>query len=292
MATLRDIKRKIGAVKKTRQITKAMNMVAAAKLRGAQTRMEQFRPYAEKFTELLEGLALRTDTDIHPLLVSREEVKSPELIVVTSDRGLCGSYNTNVIQTADKWLGQTKSAGKDPQLTVIGRKGRDYFRRRRMTFRNQYVDYFGNYDYAVAHEIAQKCIDAYLSEEVDEVYILYSEFLNVGVQKPKMRKLLPMSPVLDEAEQESAQLTEYLYEPSPEHLLFELLPKNMDVQITSVLLEAVASEHAARMTAMDNAQSNCKDMLERLTLVYNKARQAGITRELMDIIGGAEALKG
>ncbi len=295
MASLRDVKRKIGAVKKTKQITKAMNMVSAAKLRGAQNRMEQFKPYAAKFGEVLENLSLRCDPDIHPLLVQREEVKNVELILVTSDRGLCGSYNTNLNNTAFRWFQEQKRLGRNPLLTVIGRKGRDFFRRRRFDFRGSYTDYYGSYDYSVAHEIAQKSIDGYLFGEVDEVHVLYAEFINVGIQRPRLFKLIPIAPTVcaaDEGEEQPAQLSEYLCEPSAEELLIELLPKNIDVQVTSILLEAVAAEHAARMTAMDNAQSNCNDMLERLTLIYNKARQASITTELMDIVGGSEALKG
>lgn len=292
MPSLRDVQRKISAVKKTKQITKAMNMVSAAKLRGAQTKMEQFKPYADKMSGVLEGLAMRCDSDIHPLLISRGEIKNVGLILVTSDRGLCGSYNTNLITLAQRWMRQQEADGRKPQLTIIGRKGRDFFRRRKVGFRDIYVDYYGNYDYSVANEIAQKSIDGYLVEELDEIYILHAEFINVGIQRPKLRKLAPMTPLAGEPEEESSQLVEYLCEPSAEQLLIELLPKNMNVQIMSVLLEAVAAEHAARMTAMDNAQSNCKDMLDRLTLVYNKARQAAITTELMDIVGGAEALKG
>ncbi|MBI4774858.1 MAG: ATP synthase F1 subunit gamma [Deltaproteobacteria bacterium] len=292
MPSLRDVKRKISAVKKTKQITKAMNMVSAAKLRGAQTKMEQFKPYADKMSEVLEGLSLRCDPDIHPLLVSREEIKNVELILVTSDRGLCGSYNTNLINFAQKWMRQQQADGRTPLLTVIGRKGRDFFRRRKVGFRATYTDYYGSYDYTVAQEIAQKSIDGYLVEELDEIYVLHAEFINVGVQRPRLRRLAPMAPLACAPGEEPPRLVEYLCEPSAEQLLIELLPKNMNVQIMSVLLEAVAAEHAARMTAMDNAQSNCKDMLDRLTLVYNKARQASITTELMDIVGGAEALKG
>jgi F-type H+-transporting ATPase subunit gamma len=206
MPSLRDVQRKIGAVKKTKQITKAMNMVSAAKLRGAQTKMEQFKPYADKMSEVLEGLSLRCDSDVHPLLVSREEVKNVELILVTSDRGLCGSYNTNLINFAQKWMRQQQADGRTPLLTVIGRKGRDFFRRRKVDFRATYTDYYGSYDYTVAQEIAQKSIDGYLFEELDEIHVLYSEFINVGVQRPKMRKLAPMAPTVSTPDEEPAHL--------------------------------------------------------------------------------------
>ena len=243
-------------------------------------------------SEVLEGLSVRCDPDVHPLLVSREQIKNVELILVTSDRGLCGSYNSNLINFAQHWMRDQQADGRTPNLTIVGRKGRDFFRRRKVEFRDTYTDHYGSYDYTVAREIAQKSIDGFLFEELDEIYVLYAEFISVGVQRPKLRKLAPMAPLVSAPGEESPQLAEYLCEPSAEQLLIELLPKNMNVQIMSVLLEAVAAEHAARMTAMDNAQSNCKDMLDRLTLVYNKARQASITTELMDIVGGAEALKG
>jgi len=299
MASLRDIKRKIGAVKKTQQITKAMNMVAAAKLRGAQEKMERFKPYSQKFREVLTSLAGRVEPDIHPLLVSREETKKVALILITSDRGLCGSYNTNLNNRALKWMEERKNQGQEVSLIAIGRKGRDFFRRRKYTITRELVDQMGNYDYTVAHGVAQGVIQSFLAEEYDEVHILYSEFINVGIQKPFLMQLLPISTEEMRGEEIQPEVgypekgdMEYLCEPSAETLMIELLPKHIDVQLLGALQEAVAGEHAARMTAMDNAQSNCKDMIENLTLAYNKARQAAITTELMDIVGGAEALKG
>ena len=301
MESLRDIQRKIGAVKKTQQITKAMNMVAAAKLRGAQEAMERFKPYAEKFRDVLTSLATRVDPDIHPLLVKPETTESAAILVITADRGLCGSYNANVINTAGKWIKARGAEGQNAKVFNIGRKGRDFFRRRKTELNYQLVDQMGKYDYTVARSIAEKLIEAFLAGEVQEVYMLHSEFINVGVQRPELRQLLPLSAAeIGGAEAEEGaeaahagpHVMEYITEPSAEALMIELLPKNIEVQVYGALLEAVAAEHAARMTAMDNAQSNCKEMIENLTLAYNKARQASITTELMDIVGGAEALKG
>ncbi len=301
MESLRDIQRKISAVKKTQQITKAMNMVAASKLRGAQDAMERFKPYAEKFRDVLASLATRVDSDIHPLLVKPEKTDAVAILVITADRGLCGSYNTNVINTAERWSRARKAEGQEVKLSVVGRKGRDYFRRRKYQMDFQLIDQMGKYDYVVARSIAEKLIESFLSGEVQEVSMLHSEFINVGIQRPLLTQILPLSAAeMGVAEVEEGaeathggpQVMEYVTEPSAEELMIELLPKNIEVQVFGALLEAVAAEQAARMTAMDNAQSNCKDLIENLTLAYNKARQASITTELMDIVGGAEALKG
>jgi len=304
MQSLRDIKRKIGAVKKTQQITKAMYMVASAKLRGAQTAVEQFRPYASKFGEVLSSLAGRVEPDIHPLLVQAEEVKTVALILITADRGLCGSYNSGLIMTAEKWIKERKKEGKQVVLYCIGRKGRDFFRRRGLDISRELVDQMGKFDYNVAREISQASIEYFLSGECQEIYVLSSEFIHVAVQRPALSRLLPISPKemigeeqepekegRDKTEEDIAGKMDYICEPSAEELLIELLPRNVEVQIFGILLEAVAAEYAARMNAMDNAQSNCKDMIDNLTLAFNKARQSEITLELIDIVGGAEALK-
>ena len=302
MESLRDIQRKIGAVKKTQQITKAMNMVAAARLRGAQEAMERFKPYASKFGEVLGSLAGRVDPDIHPLLVMPEKIETVALLLITSDRGLCGSYNTNIATTAERWVKDRQKEGKEVALICIGRKGRDYFRRRKYKIAHQFVDQMGNFDYTVAREIAQNLMEMFLAGECQEVYELHAEFVNVAVQRPLLSKLLPFSTaeIGVQTEEEGIEGTmartdqamEYVCEPDPEVLMIELLPKNIEVQVFGAILEAVASEHAARMTAMDNAQSNCKEMIENLTLAYNKARQASITNEILEIVSGAEALKG
>jgi len=293
MATLRDILRKIGAVRKTRQITRAMNMVAAAKLRGAQMRMEGFEPYATKFSEVLSNLAMRIEPDVHPLLVKRDAVTRAELLHFTGDRGLCGSFNMNLITMAVNWAREAKENGIEPSLTTVGKKGRDYFRKRNYEVTDSHISLYGNVDISFINQMTAGFVSRYLSGEVDEVYMMYSRFLGMAKQEPTLVKLIPIEPPKAEAETDmKGGATEYLCEPDPEALLIELLPKHINVQIYNAFLQNETSEHAARMAAMDNASKNCNELIDSLTLVYNKARQAAITAELMDIVGGAEALKG
>ena len=290
MATLKDILRKIGAVKKTRQITKAMNMVAAAKLRSTQGRMESFEPYATKFAEVLGNLASGMDPEIHPLLVKKDEIRKTELLHLTSDRGLCGSFNGNTINMARKWVKQQQQSGRDYSLTLVGRRGRDYFRKRGANITASHIQIYGQIDISFINQMTRDFTDRYLNEEIDEVYMIYTRFINMAKQKPTLVKLIPIEPPKSEEAAKGAT-AEYLCEPSAEELLIELLPKHISVQIYNAFLQNEVSEHAARMTAMDNATKNCSDMIEDLTLVYNKARQAAITAELMDIVGGAEAIR-
>lgn len=290
MATLRDVLRKIGAVKKTRQITRAMNMVAAAKLRGVQVKMEAFEPYASKFSEVLENLASRIEPDIHPLLVRKESVSRVELLHFTADRGLCGSFNMNTINTAVKWFKEQQAEGRECSVTVVGKKGRDYFRKRNYTVTDSHVNLYGYADIAFVNKMTRSFIDRFLADEIDELYMLYTRFESMAKQVPTLVKLLPISPPKAEEAEESGA-SEYLCEPSAEGLLIELLPQHISVQIYNAFLQNETSEHAARMASMDNASKNCSELIQNLTLVYNKARQAAITAELMDIVGGAEALK-
>ncbi len=287
MATLRDIRRKIAAVRKTQQITRAMNMVASAKLRGAQERMVAFRPYAEKYAEVMGSVAQRVEADAHPLLV-RREVKKVGMLLITSDRGLCGSFNTNLIVKAEKEMKARVAKGQQVCFFAVGRKGRDYFRRRKAEIRGSYVDN-RRITYDLAARVAEDLITSYVQEELDEVVMVYSRFVNLAIQRPALEGLLPFVPSKEGEAAGSA--VDYLYEPEPHILLEAILPEQIRVQVYHALLETNTSEQAARMTAMDNATRNCKDMIDRLTLVYNKARQASITKELMDIVGGAEALK-
>lgn len=291
MATLRDILRKIGAVKKTRQITRAMNMVAAARLRGAQAKMEGFDPYAAKFSEVLGNLASRIEPDIHPLLVKKEDISSLALLHFTSDRGLCGSFNTNLINMGEKWINDQKGKGVDCGLTTVGKKGRDYFGKRGFDIIDSYINVYGIIDMSFIGQMAKGFIDRYMADEVDEVYMIYSRFVSMARQEPTLVKLIPVEPPKSEEGQGESSPAEYLCEPDPEELLIELLPKHIGVQIVNAFLQNETSEHAARMAAMDNASKNCNELVENLTLVYNKARQAAITAELMDIVGGAEALR-
>ena len=300
MATLKDIQRKIGAVKKTQKITKAMNMVAASKLRGAQEKMEAFRPYASKFAEVLGSLAERIGADeehLPPLLAPREEIKTVDLLLMTSDRGLCGSFNTNLIAKAESFLKEKAGQGVETRLICMGRKGRDYFRRRKYNILSDHIGIVGaRFGFNVAVTAGQGLIDSFLGGETDEAYMIFSEFVSMARQTPTVQQLLPIAAVEQvEGTQEAEDVgyvPEHICEPPAEELMAELLPKQVYVQVFSGLLETSTSEHAARMAAMDNATNNCKEMITSLTLIYNKARQAAITAELMDIVGGAEALKG
>jgi len=292
MATLSDIKRKIGAVKKTRQITKAMNMVAAAKLRGAQMKMESFEPYATKFAEVLGNLASRIESDIHPLLVKKEKMARVELLHFSGDKGLCGSFNANLFNRAQKWIKEQKENGVDIRLTVVGKRGRDFFKKRGYDIIGSHINAYGSVDISFVNQITRGMIDRYLSDEVDGVYMIYSRFISMAKQLPTLVKLIPIEPPMSEDEEQTGAEAEYLCEPNPEGLMIELLPKHINVQIYNAFLQNETSEHAARMAAMDNASRNCNDLVDSLTLAYNKARQAAVTAELMDIVGGAAALKG
>ena len=290
MATLQDIKRKIGAVKKTQQITKAMNMVSAAKLRGAQLRMEGFRPYAKAFSMMLGNMAGRVEPEIHPFFQAAAAVERVGVVLMTADRGLCGSFNVNLINTAVRFIREKEAAGVEVSLICVGRKGRDFFRRRKREMLAQYVDVWNKFDFSNAVTVAREVMSAFLTGGVQEVHLIHAKFINMAIQRPKMVQLLPIKPA--EAEAEAGGSTEYLFEPPMEQFLEYLLPKYINVLVYHGFLENSASEYAARMTAMDNAQANCKEMITTLSLIMNKARQAAITRELMDIVGGAEALKG
>ena len=299
MATLKDIKLKIGAVKKTKQITKAMNMVAASKLRSTQQRMEDFRPYAAKFAEVLGSLAERTESGANPLLAAREEIKTVDIILMTSDRGLCGSFNVNLITKALRFAQSQMNEGKTVRFVTAGRKGRNFARKNAFTINSEYIGVVGGgFGFDIASTIGTAAINDFLSEATDEVYMVYSEFLSMAKQITVVKKLLPIPPIKSKEEVETAgiatggYLPEHICEPSAAELMEDLLPQNISIQIYSALLETSTSEHAARMLAMDNATSACNDMIDSLTLAYNKARQAAVTAELMDIVGGAEALRG
>lgn len=290
MAILRDILRKIGAVKKTQQITRAMNMVAASKLRNTMGKMESFEPYAAKFAEVLGNLASRIDPEIHPLLVKKKQVSQVELLHFTADRGLCGSFNTNTIHMAEKWIKEQKNNDRDYSLTIVGRKGRDYFRKQGVNITTSHIQVYGKIDISFINQMTRELTDRYLNDEIDEVQMIYTRFISMAKQEPTLVKLIPIDPPQKEEGSEETS-AEYLCEPSAEELLIELLPKHIGVQIFNAFLQNEVSEHAARMAAMDNATKNCREMVENLTLVYNKARQAAITAELMDIVGGAEAIR-
>lgn len=292
MASLKDVQLKIAAVKKTKQITKAMNMVASAKLRHAQARIERFRPYADKFYEMLGDLAKGADPSIHPLLEVREEIKTSLIVLVTSDRGLCGSFNGSMITMALKLAKEKTAQGKTVKFVCMGKKGRDSVRKSGYETLKAYSDQMGSFDYTVALRLGMEVIGGYIRGDFDEVNLVFGKFISIPRQEATTLTLLPMAADEGEEAQAVGSKQEYLYEPSVEGLLAELLPRFVNVQIYRGMLDTSASEHAARMRAMDNATRNCDDMVGSLTLVYNKARQASITRELMDIVGGTEALKG
>ncbi|MBM9605117.1 ATP synthase F1 subunit gamma [Desulfopila inferna] len=288
MPSLKDVQTKIQGVKKTAQITKAMNMVASAKLRGAQEKMEAFRPYTSKFNEAMSNLSGGANTTSFPLMEVRE-VKQVELVVITSDRGLCGSFNSNIIRMAEQKIRQYEAEGKTVSLVCVGKKGYQILRKTGKV-RKQFLDIMGSFQMFNAREIASDVSQNFLDGNSDKVEIIYGEFRSVAQQKPASKNFLPVQPI-ESGESEKKISGEYIYEPSTEEIMDVLQPLYLNVMVYHSMLEVGASEHAARMTAMDNATNACKDIVDNLTIVYNKARQAAITAELMDIVGGAEALK-
>lgn len=297
MPTLKDVELKIKGVKKTKQITKAMNMVATSRLRGAQANMENFRPYAGKFSEVLGSLAQKSGEESSPLLVPRDEVKNIHVVLCTSDRGLCGGFNVNLIDKVAAFIEEKSGDDLKFSFTNFGKRGRDWTRKNAYTIVDEHIGIVGTtFSFNVSATAGRKLVDGYLDGQYDEVYVVYAEFISMGRQVPAVKQLLPIPPIeIEEAEgaEEAGEYqAEHICEPSPDSLLGELLPRSVNVQLHSCLLETSTSEHAARMAAMDNATKACNDMIESLTLLYNKARQAAITAELMDIVGGAEALKG
>lgn len=288
MASLKDIKRKVTGVKKTKQITRAMNMVAASKFKSAQMKMENFRPYAGKFMDVLNSLALRVETMSHPLLAVRDP-RRVRVICMTSDRGLCGGFNTNLIKATERFMKEKVKDGKEVALINVGRKGRDYFRKKANVLA-QKVDVLSKFDMTLAVSIADEVIVPFVKEEYDELYLIYNQFRNVSVQKPTVVRLFPLPSIGQDADVDPDRFLDYAYEPSEEALLQKLLPMYVHVLVYRALLETSAGENGARMAAMDNATSNCEELISSLTLKMNKARQAAITAELMDIVGGTEAL--
>lgn len=288
MPSLKDVQMKIQGVKKTSQITKAMNMVASAKLRGAQEKMESFRPYTSKFNDAMSNLSGGANTGSFPLMEVRE-VKNIEIVVITSDRGLCGSFNSNIIRDVGKMITKYEAEGKTVSLVCVGKKGYQILRKTGKV-RKQFLDIMGTFQMFNAREIASDVSKNFLDGNADKVEIIYGEFRSVAIQRPATKAFLPVQPIEGE-EVEQKISGEYIYEPSTEEIMDVLQPLYLNVMIYHAMLEVGASEHAARMTAMDNATNACKDIVDHLTIVYNKARQAAITAELMDIVGGAEALK-
>jgi F-type H+-transporting ATPase subunit gamma len=279
-----DIRRRIRSVKNTQQITKAMKMVAAAKLRRAQERMMAARPYAAALRQVLASLGTRVDMSKHPLLEEREHENKVLLLVVTADRGLCGAFNTNILRAAQNAIAE--KGWQDVHLLPIGRKAFDFFKRRPLPIKRQATQVYQALSLETAREISEALSADFISGEFDAVYVLYNEFKSIIAQRVTLERLLP----LDRSWADAAQpAIEYLYEPGPEQILGDLLPKHIEFQLYRVLLESAAAEQGARMTAMESATKNASDMIDHLTLTYNRIRQAAITKEIIEIVSGAAA---
>ncbi len=287
MSKTRDIKRRIRSVSNTMQLTKAMKMVSAAKMRRATDNIVAARPFAHNMRAVLRSLAARANAEVHPLLqiTGNENV---ELLVVTGDKGLCGSFNTNINKTAHNFIKAEQRKGERVfDLHAVGKRGVDYFRRRNFTIHRAWIDVLRQVEYATAKEIARDMMDRYVTGELDAIYLVYNEFKSAISQHPVVERLLPIEPIVP-AEDETAE--DYIYEPGPEVLLDTLLRRHVEVQVYTALLESVAAEHGARMTAMDSASRNAGDLIDRLTLHMNRVRQAAITTEIIEVVSGAQAL--
>ena len=290
MPSLIDIRRRIRAVKSTQQITKAMKMVAASKLRRSQERIVNARPLARHTLAVLQNVAARVDPSRHPLLAHPELKPGSRVmvIVLTSDKGMCGSFNANIIRAAGNFIGE--QTDREVTLGLVGRKGRDFFTRRGFSVRFEMVNFLARVDYSHAQEIAKDAIEAFTSEQVTAVYLAYNEFKSVLQQRPVIEQLLPIPAAdLRAADPATAQV-EYLYLPSAQEIFDALLPRHVEVQLFRALLESVAAQNAAQMVAMDNATKNSGEVIEGLTLYMNKIRQAAITREILEVVSGAQAL--
>jgi F-type H+-transporting ATPase subunit gamma len=288
MANLKDIKKRIGSVKNTQQITKAMKMVSASKLRRAQEAVVASRPYADKMLELISSLAARDDAEAQPLLQARGKGRAL-LVVMTSDRGLCGGFNANVCKAAERFVRNNKDEFEAYELMIIGRKGKEYLKSRSgLNIAKVYENINGSLSYSTASLLGQEIVEGYASEQYDAVYLIFNAFRSAITQVVTVSQLLPIIP---QQVEDGVNMVQHLYEPSRGEVLEQLLPKNVEVQIFRSLLESVASEYGARMSAMDSASKNAKEMIGKLTLQYNRARQAAITKELMEIISGAESIK-
>lgn len=295
MPSLIDIRRRIRSVRNTQQITRAMKMVAAARLRRAQERVLNARPYAELMRRMLAGLVGRLEAErqargeeapAHPLLARRPE-RRMLLLVLSGDKGLAGAFNTNVLRAAQNFLQERAAKGQEIGVIPIGRKGRDFYRRRRK-LEAEYVNIFARIDYARAREIAGELIRRYTEESTDAIYLVFNEFKSVLAQRLVVERLLPLEVV---APQPGEATVDYIYEQPPQEIYRDLLPRYVEVQVFRALIESAAAEHAARMTAMDSATNNAADLIERITLNMNRIRQAAITKEIIEVVSGAAALE-
>jgi F-type H+-transporting ATPase subunit gamma len=292
MPSLQSLRRKIAAFKNTQKITKAMKMVAAAKLKRSQDRILAARPYAHKMRGVLSNLSRRVNRSAHPLLQKRE-VKKIEVLVITSDRGLCGGFNGNIARKSAEFVRQCEDQGMTVGLSIVGRKGRDYFRRRSWPIRQEWTGVFDKLSFEHAIDIGGDLTDKFVKGTFDELHVVYNEFKSAIQQRVIVEKLFPVDAATEfgAAPAEGVVSGAYLYEPDEAGLLNALVPKHFQIQTYRILLESAAAEHGARMAAMDGATRNAGQLIKKVTLYYNKTRQAAITKELMDIVGGAEALK-
>ena len=287
MPSLKALRTRIASVKNTQKITKAMKLVAASKFRRAQERIIAARPYATKMRELLGGLAGHTGDATHPLLARRETGRR-RLVIITADKGLCGAFNSNILRESLRFL---HGAGETSvTLVVVGKKARDFYRRRHFSVKSEMLGFFDRLAYSHAQELSNELMGAHLADEIDEVHLMYNEFRSVAVQRPVRQQLLPIEAETG-ADGDTGPQEEYLYEPGPEAILASLLPRHVTTQVYRALMESAAGEYGARMTAMESASKNAREMINLLTIQYNKARQERITKELLDIVGGAEALR-
>lgn len=286
MANLREIKRRITSVKSTQQITRAMKMVAASKLRRAQAAITKIRPYALKNKELLRKLQLYSGEKIHPLIAVNSGNKE-EVVVVSSDKGLCGGLNTNLFRQVIDYV-KNKEVEKEISLTIIGKKGRDFFVRRDFSISATFIDEFENLNYTSIYNIVEYFTQLYINNQRSSIVFAYNGFRSAIAQHPTIEKLLPIDPIEPKPGEHSV---DYTYEPEKEEIVTTLFVEGVHLQIYRMFLEAVSSEHAARMTAMENATNNADDMISRLTLIYNRARQSAITKELIEVVSGAEVLR-
>lgn len=293
MPNLKDIRDRIGSVKNTKKITSAMKLVAAAKLRRAQDAVQAARPYAVKMAHVITELTGRVDESAHPLLESRESEENVLVILITSDRGLCGGFNGNLLRKFERFVKDKRDVTKSVKVLTVGRKGNQFITRTEgLDVLENFQGVFGGIDFADAKRIAQRAIGLYTRGEVDRVYLVYNEFVSAIAVNQIVRPLLPMERDEEAQGLDSGTGEEYLYEPNEAELLAQLLPNSIEVIVFQALLESEAAELGSRMTAMDNATSNAEDMIDSLTLTYNRARQAYITKELVEIVSGAESLKG
>ena len=295
MASLRDIRKRVRSFKSTQQITKAMKMVSAAKLRRAQEALMATRPYSTALEQVLRDIARRHGEVTHPLLLPRPHPKRAEVLVLSSDRGLAGAFNSNVVRRVSRFLYEKGSSSESVQLSTVGRKGFEFFRRRNVAIRKDYPGLLSRLNYAAAAELAREVSEEFLSGRVDEVYMCFNMFISAISQRVEFARILPLERLVPDGapppEPEKGVLSDFEYEPSAEQVMEQLLPHVWSLRIWRGLLESVASEHAARMAAMDSATNNAEDAIDRLSLLYNRTRQAAITKELMEIVSGAEALK-